>query len=282
MMLTGKARLAGVIGWPISHSLSPALHGFWIRELGLDAAYVPLAVRPEDFRNVVSILPLMGFRGVNVTLPHKEAAFQLSETRDDAAAATGAVNTLVFEGGRVHGRNTDVTGYLASLDEAGVGVLEGKSAVVLGAGGAARAVIFGLVSRGLGRVCIVNRSLEKAAALASFFGDRVSAQPWGELAQALGSADLLVNTSSLGMAGQPGLDVDVGWLKSGAVVSDIVYRPLETQLLADARSRGLKTVDGLGMLLHQARAGFNAWFDANAHVTPELRRHLLSILEGKS
>lgn len=281
-MLTGKARLAGVIGWPISHSLSPALHGYWIRELGVDAAYVPLPVRPEDFKTVVQSLPLMGFQGANVTLPHKEAAFQICDTRDDAAVATGAVNTLVFEGGRIHGRNTDVTGYLASLEDAGAGPLPGGRAVVLGAGGAARAIVFALLSRGVGQVVIVNRSPENAKLLAGFFGDRVSVSDWADRKKELGAADLLVNTTSVGMTGQPALDLDVSALKATAVVSDIVYRPLDTKLLTDARALGLKTVDGLGMLLHQARAGFAAWFGVDARVTPALRQHLVSILEGKS
>lgn len=281
MTISGHAKIAGVIGWPVAHSLSPALHGFWIRELGVDAAYVPLAVKPEDFSLAVNALSRMGFRGANVTVPHKEKAFELSHERDEAAVATGAVNTLVFDGGRIVGRNTDVPGYLASLDDEGAGALSGANVVVIGAGGAARAICFALLSRGVQQISIVNRTAAKSQMLASFFGDRVRSAAWGALQELLPSCDFLVNTTSLGMVGQPALDIDITMLRQGAVVSDIVYRPLETKLLRDAGRSGHKTVPGLGMLLHQARPGFSAWFGVEPKVTTELHQHLVSLLEGR-
>lgn len=275
MTISGHAKLAGVAGWPVAHSLSPALHGFWIAEHKLDAAYVPLAIRPEDFASALAALPKLGFRGLNVTLPHKEAAFALSRQHDEAARATGAVNTIVFEDGCAVGRNTDVAGFSALLREAGIASIDG-SAVVLGAGGAARAVVAALLSMGARDVAIVNRTADKAAALASAFGVKVRPLPWTALASALGSARLLANTTSLGMTGQPPLDVDLAPLPKGAAVCDIVYRPLETPLLEAAKARGLQAIDGLGMLLHQAVPGFAAWFGVTPKVTPALRAHLLA------
>jgi shikimate dehydrogenase len=282
MTISGKAKIAGVIGWPIGHSLSPALHGFWIGQHQLDAAYVPFAVRPEDFTRVVGLMPAQGLRGANVTLPHKEAAYLLCDERDEAAVATGAVNTLVFEGGRVLGRNTDVFGFTEALREDGVGDLSGKKAVVLGAGGAARAIVFALLSMGVARVVVVNRTIAKAQSLAVFFGAHVEAQAWENVSSCLADCDVLVNTTSLGMKGQPDLQLDLGTLKSDAVVSDIVYRPLETNLLQQAKARGHRIVGGLGMLLHQARPGFAAWFGVEPQVSPALRAHLVSVLEGRA
>lgn len=277
-MISGNAKLAGVVGWPIAHSLSPALHGYWIAEHKLDAAYLPLAVRAEDFADVFRVLPKAGFRGFNVTLPHKEAAFALVDTHDDAARATGAVNTVVFENGRAHGRNTDAHGFSALLRESGVAKLEGVRAVVLGAGGASRAVIAALLSLGAAEVVLVNRTVDKAEALAKRFGARVTAMDWRALPKVLGGADVLANTTSLGMSGQPPLEIDLAPLPGTAVVVDIVYRPLETPLLAGAKARGLKAIDGLGMLLHQAQPGFAAWFGVTPAVTPALRAHLIAQL----
>lgn len=279
-MISGAAKLAGVAGWPIGHSLSPALHGYWIAEHKLDAAYAPLAVRPEEFGDVFKALPKLGFRGLNVTLPHKEAAFRLVDVRDEAAEVTGAVNTVVFESGRALGRNTDVFGFAESLREGGVASLASQDVVVLGAGGAARGVVAGLFSLGAKHVHLVNRTAEKAQALAAHFGARVTAHEWAALPSLLASAGLLVNTTSLGMTGQPPLEIDLKAMRQG-VVADIVYRPLETALLARARAQGLRTVDGLGMLLHQARPGFAAWFGVEPTVTDGLRAHLVSILERR-
>lgn len=275
-MISGRAKLAGVAGWPIGHSLSPALHGFWIEEHKLDAAYVPLAIAPGDFKDAFAALPKLGFRGLNVTLPHKEAAFALSTGHDEAARITGAVNTIVFDEGRVLGRNTDVYGFSQLLRDNGIGSLSNRVAVVLGAGGAARAVIASLIGLGAARVVVVNRTLDKAQALAALFGARVVAQ---EGLAALGEAYLLVNTTSLGMTGQPPLAADIGAMSKGSAVVDIVYRPLETALLAQAKALGLKAIDGLGMLLHQAQPGFAAWFGVEPKVTPQLRAHLVGVME---
>jgi shikimate dehydrogenase len=275
-MISGNAKLAGVAGWPIAHSLSPALHGFWIAEHKLDAAYVPLAVKPEDLTQAFATLPKLGFRGINVTLPHKEAAFALVDTHDETARATGAVNTVVFENGRALGRNTDVHGFCTSLREGGGGDLRGAKVVVLGAGGAARAVIASVRSLGADEVVVVNRTADRAANLAALFGGRLKVAAWTDLGDALARAQLLVNTTSLGMAGQPALEVDLTPMPAGALVVDIVYRPLETALLGQARARGLKVVDGLGMLLHQAQPGFAAWFGVEPKVTPALRAHLIA------
>ncbi len=280
MTISGAAKLAGVAGWPIGHSLSPALHGYWIAEYGLDAAYVPLAIAPDGFADAFKALPKLGFRGLNVTLPHKEEAFRLVDTRDETATATGAVNTVVFEGGRVHGRNTDVFGFAESLRETGFASLASADVVVLGAGGAARGVVAALFSLGASRVYLVNRTAERAHALAAHFGSRVSVQEWSALPALLSATGMLVNTTSLGMVGQPPLEIDLKPMRQG-VVADIVYRPLETPLLAQALAQGLKTVDGLGMLLHQARPGFAAWFGVEPKVTPGLRAHLVSILERR-
>ena len=279
MSVSGTTKRAGVVGWPIAHSLSPALHGYWISEHGLDATYESFAVRPEDFASALPALALQGVCGVNVTLPHKEAAYQLVDERDEAAVATGAVNTVVFAGGRMLGRNTDVFGFVEALREQGVNGAE--NAVVLGAGGAARAIVFALLSLGAQRVTVVNRTLEKANALRAFFGDKVVALDWHGLDPVLPACDLLVNTTSLGMLGQQELLIDLTALKRSAVVADIVYRPLETRLLAQARARGHTTIDGLGMLMHQARPGFAAWFGVTPQVTPQLKAHLVSILEGR-
>jgi shikimate dehydrogenase len=279
MTISGAARLAGVAGWPVGHSLSPALHGYWIAEHGIDAAYVPLAIRPEDFGDVFKALPRLGFRGLNVTLPHKEAAFRAVDARDETAEATGAVNTVVFDGGRALGRNSDVFGFAESLREGGVASLHGQDVLVLGAGGAARGVLAALITLGAARIHVVNRTPEKVAALVAQFGARVEAHAWTALPGLLARVGLLVNTTSLGMQGQAALEIDLTPMRHGAV-ADIVYRPLETPLLAQARRRGLKAIDGLGMLLHQARPGFAAWFGVEPRVTAELRAHLVAILEG--
>ena len=278
MTISGAAKLAGVAGWPIGHSLSPALHGYWIAEHGLDAAYVPLAIAPEGFADAFKALPKLGFRGLNVTLPHKEEAFRLVDMRDEAAEATGAVNTVVFEAGRAIGRNTDVFGFAESLREAGVASLASADVVVLGAGGAARGVIAALFSLGARHVRLVNRTADKAQGVAAHFGARVSVHGWDALPGLLTTAGLLVNTTSLGMVGQLPLKIDLKPMRQG-LVADIVYRPLQTPLLAQAHAQGLKTVDGLGMLLHQARPGFAAWFGVEPKVTSGLRAHLISILE---
>lgn len=276
--LSGQAKLAGVLGWPVSHSRSPRLHGFWLRQYRIDGAYVPLAVRPESFVEAVRALPLLGFRGANVTVPHKEAALAAMDRVEDLARRIGAVNTIVIDAdGRLEGRNTDGFGFLESLRaqqpcwQAAAG-----PAVLLGAGGAARAVAVALIDAGAPEIRLVNRTVSRAERLARDVGGPVRVFAWDDLAAALAGAALLVNTTTLGMAGQPPLELDLDPLPPEAVVNDIVYAPLETALLARARARGNPVVDGLGMLLHQARPGFAAWYGVEPEVTPDLRAFVLA------
>ena len=260
MSITGKAKVAGVMGWPIAHSLSPALHGFWIREHALDAAYVPMAVKPENFEDAARALAQLGFRGANVTIPHKEAAFRIADEVDDAAKATGAVNTLVFEDGRIIGKNTDVMGVIGMLADAGITSLAGKSVTVFGAGGAARAVLFALTELNATQIWISNRTQAKAEELAKRFNGRGGSAVVAR--SNTPASDMLINATSVGMEGAEGSwgyahSVD---LRNDAVVVDIVYRPLETHFLKAFAKPGRRTVDGLGMLLHQAVPAFKAWF----------------------
>ena len=266
-----EPKAACVIGWPVGHSRSPLIHNYWIKQQRLDAEYRREAVAPEQFKDFITHLAARGYVGANVTVPHKEAALALSEP-DDRARAVGAVNTLWLDGARLRSTNTDVEGFIGNLDATAPGWDHGlQSALVLGAGGAARAVVFGLLERGIGRIFLVNRTAERAAALRTQFGDRVMLARWSDLDRLMAEAGLFVNTTSLGMAGQPPLTIDLARLPAGAVVSDLVYAPLETALLAAARSRGLRAVDGLGMLLHQAGGGFQRWFGMRPQVTEALR-----------
>jgi shikimate dehydrogenase len=264
-------RAACVIGWPIRHSRSPLIHGYWIKKHGLDADYRPEAVAPEAFADFIRDLSSHGYVGANITIPHKEAALELSEP-DDRARAVGASNTLWFDTGRLRSTNTDVEGFTANLDaEVADWALRGGEAVVLGAGGSARAVVYGLIERGIGKINVVNRTPDRAQALRERFGPAVHPASWTALPHLLTRASLLVNTTSLGMTGQPPLEIDLGSLPRQAVVTDLVYAPLETPLLAAARNRGHAIADGLGMLLHQAVRGFQLWFGIRPEVTPELR-----------
>jgi shikimate dehydrogenase len=263
-------KAACVIGWPVEHSRSPLIHDYWIRQFGLQAAYRLEAVPPERFTDFVGHLAEHGYVGANVTVPHKEAALQLSAP-DALAAAVGAANTLWLEAGVLRSTNTDIEGFVASLDAGVPGWAEAESAVVLGAGGAARAIVSGLLERGLRRVHVVNRSLDRAVAMRQRFGDRVVPSGWEFRNDLLVGAGLLVNTTTLGMAGQPPLEIDLAPLAAGAIVADIVYAPLVTPLLAAAGARGLRTVDGLGMLLHQAAGAFVRFFGLRPQVTEGLR-----------
>jgi len=272
MSLSGKAALAGVIGWPISHSRSPRLHGFWLKAYGIDGAYVPLAVAPEKLESAVLGLRDAGFRGLNVTIPHKEAVMALCDQIDETARRIGAVNTLVFDGDAIHGSNSDAFGFIENLKEA-VPSHDFTTApgLLLGAGGAAKAVAVALLDAGLPELLICNRSPERAERLAADLGTRAKPLAWAQRAEALAGVGLLVNSTSLGMTGHPPLDLPLDQLSAGALVTDLVYTPLETGLLAAARARGCATVDGLGMLLHQARPGFQAWFGVAPTVTAALR-----------
>ncbi len=283
MKITGKTRLAGIMGWPIDHSRSPALHNFWLDAHGIDGVYVPMAVSPERLAQALRALPALGFRGCNLTLPHKQAALSIVDRIDPLARRIGAVNTIVVaEDGSLEGSNTDVYGFRESLRDA-VPDWDPASgaAVVLGAGGAARGVVAALTEAGVGEIRLVNRTPAHAEQLADDLAagpSRVSVCPWMRRAAVLEGAGLLVNTTSLGMTGQPDLEIDLAGLPGSAVVADIVYVPLETSLLEAARRAGNRTVDGLGMLLHQGRPGFEAWFGTAVRVTPELRAAVLTTL----
>ena len=268
-MSAPKTPAACLIGWPAAHSRSPLIHHYWLRTLGIEGGYVIEAVPPEGLRDFVLRLSLRGFVGANVTIPHKEAVLALS-TPDARAKAVGAANTLWFADGELRSTNTDVEGFLGNLDASAPG-WEADEALVLGAGGASRAVVFGLLDRGFGRIHLANRTLARAEALARQFGPNVRPLSWDAINEILPQARLLVNTTSLGMHGQGALDVDVARLPQAAVVTDLVSVPLVTPLLAAARNRGLKTADGLGMLLHQAVRGFELWFGRRPEVTAELR-----------
>ena len=276
MIPSGKAKLAGVIGWPVGHSSSPRLHGYWLEHYGIDGAYVPLGVEPANFERVLHVLPLLGFVGVNVTVPHKEAALAAVDVADPLAQRIGAVNTVIVRrDGGLEGRNSDAYGFLENIKTAAPGWDAASGpAVVLGAGGAARAVCAALVDDGAPEVRVVNRTAARAEALAAAIGSRCRVLPWSERCGALDGAGLLVNATTLGMTGQPPLDLDLDRLPAAAVVNDVVYAPLETALLKMAARRGNRTVDGLGMLLHQARPGFKAWFGVEPEVTSALRAFL--------
>jgi shikimate dehydrogenase len=273
---------ACVIGWPVEHSRSPLIHGFWLDTYGIDGAYEKEAVRPEDFEGFITSLGERGYAGANVTLPHKEAALHVARSVDEAASAIGAANTLWLDDhGVLHASNTDAYGFITNLDataphwDAGLG-----AAMVLGAGGASRAILYGLIAAGVPKILLANRTRERAEKLARTFGPSVEVVDWRAREDALSSAGLLVNTTSLGMAGQAPLEMDIRAMPETGVVADIVYVPLETSLLAAARARGLAAVDGLGMLLHQAGPGFERWFGMRPDVSDALRSHVVSSLEA--
>lgn len=276
------APLACVIGWPIAHSRSPVIHRFWLKELGLPGDYVIWPVEPGTAPAFFAALPQSGLAGCNVTVPHKEAAFAAVAEMDAAARSVGALNTIWLEGGRLVGANTDVPGFLANLDAGAPGWdADPGMAVVLGAGGSARAVVHALATRGFAPVTVVNRTSSRADALAAAFGGPVRAAGWDALPRLLPSARVLVNTTTLGMEGQPPLVLDLAALPESAVVTDLIYVPLETGLLASARARGFRAVDGLGMLLHQAVPGFERWFGRRPVVTPALRDAVLATMAPK-
>jgi shikimate dehydrogenase len=281
--LSGRAALAGVMGWPVGHSLSPRLHGFWLRQHRIDGAYVPLAVAPDRLEQALRALPAMGFRGANLTIPHKEPALGAVDRITPAAARAGAVNTVIVGPDGLLGDNTDGYGFMENL-AAGAPTWRAADgpAVLLGAGGAARAIAVALIDAGAPELRLVNRTLTRAETLAAQLADAahergtvLTVLPWQDK-DALFGASLLVNTTSLGMTGQPPLEIDLAPLPAGALVTDIVYSPLETDLLATARARGHAVVDGLGMLLHQARPGFRAWFGVDPEVSDALRATVLA------
>lgn len=283
MMISGTTRLAGIMGWPVAHSRSPLLHGFWLDETGTDGAYLPLPVRPEHIREALRALPILGFRGCNLTIPHKQTALSIVDRVEPMARRIGAINTIVVgPDGSLEARNTDAFGFRENLREAVPDWNPSTGpAVVLGAGGSARAVVAALTDAGVADIRIVNRTLARAEAVAkdlSTPATRMTVHSWDEVGDVQRDAGLLVNTTSLGMAGEPPLLLDLSLLPPAAPVVDIVYVPLETDLLARARQRGHRVVDGLGMLLHQGRPGFEAWFGAPVEVTRELRSAILATL----
>jgi shikimate dehydrogenase len=283
-VISGKAKIAGVLGWPVGHSLSPALQGYWLAEHGIDGALVPLAAEPVNFTAIINGIRKAGFVGVNVTVPNKEAAFAIAHSNDAAAIAAGATNLLIFRDGKIEGRNTDTYGLYASLEES-VGTLNGKPAVLLGAGGAARGAVLALEQLGAGTIHMLNRDTHRAKTLASSLQPQVKAPvkpgalpDWNAVAK---DAALVVNATAAGMNANPPLDIDIELLPSGAAVCDMVYSPLETKLLKDAAARGLKTVDGLGMLMHQAVPSFEAFFGVKPKVTPGLRAALIAAIQAR-
>ncbi len=271
-MISGKARVAGVFGWPAGHSRSPQLHNHWLERHGIDGAYVPLPVPPEDFSVALRGVMAAGFRGVNVTIPHKEAAFALCDEVTPFARRAGAANTLTFMDGRIHGDNTDGFGFLENLRAGAPGWrADAGRAVILGAGGAARAVAAALLDAGAPEVVLVNRSTDRAEEVARALGGPIRVA----VAPPLEGAALLVNTTSLGMTGEPPLEIDLAPMRAG-VVADAVYAPLWTPLLLAARAQGLVAVTGIGMLLHQARPGFARWFGVEPVVDAALQAAVLA------
>ena len=277
--MTGESPLlAGVVGWPIAHSRSPVLHGHWLARYGIAGHYVPLGVRPQDFDAAFKALPKLGFRGVNVTLPHKEAALSLATSVTDRAALIGAANTITFRhDGVISADNTDGYGFLRALRQGAPGWLAAAGpALVIGAGGAARAIVSALLSDGAPEVRVANRTRARADMLRDHFGARVTVVDWSRASDATGGAMTIVNTTSMGMQGQPDLPLRLDAAPRGALVTDVVYRPLATGLLRQAEARGLVTVDGLGMLLHQAAPGFESWFGVRPDVDAALRAAALA------
>jgi shikimate dehydrogenase len=268
--------VAAVLGWPIGHSRSPALHGHWLRRYGIAGAYVPLAVAPDMAEPALRALPALGFAGANVTLPHKELALKVAHSASERALRIGAANTLIVRDGHIEADNTDGFGFIENVRAEAPSWDSGRPALVLGAGGAARAVIDALLAEGVAELRLANRTKARADALASQFGDRVQVVGWDQADEAADGAGLIVNTTSLGMQGQPPLDFGFAAASPDAIATDLVYVPLETPFLAAASARGLKTVDGLGMLLHQARPGFAAWFGCDPDVDGALRDVVLS------
>jgi shikimate dehydrogenase len=273
---------ACVIGWPVEHSRSPAIHRYWLELYGIDGAYEKEAVRPEEFASFLGSLSDRGYAGANVTLPHKTEALRLATIADESARAIGAANTLWLDGtGRLNASNTDAYGFMTNLNQEAPHWNKGRAPVmVLGAGGAARAILYGLIAQGASRILLANRTRDRAEVLAGTFGPAVSVVDWDARNQALAGCGLLVNATSLGMSGKGPLDIEVEALPEDAVVADIVYSPLETPLLATARARRRQAVDGLGMLLYQAVPSFERWFGVRPQVTKELKAHVAATLGG--
>lgn len=276
-MTETKLRLAGVIGAPIAHSRSPRLHRHWLDRYGIDGHYIPMEVQQSDLRDVIAMLPKLGFVGLNVTIPHKESVLKLADIVTDRAALIGAANTLIFrKDGKLHADNTDGVGFLANLrQEAPNWAPKDGPAAVLGAGGAARAIISALIEVGVPEIRLVNRTRTRAEALRSEFGARIVVYDWVQIGPMLENCLTVVNTTSLGMVGKPDLRLPFDALHPDAVVNDLVYTPLQTHFLIEAGRRGCTTVDGLGMLLHQGAPGFERWFGRKPEVDDAVRAAVL-------
>jgi len=279
--ITGNAKLAGVIGWPITHSLSPAIHNYWLANYNIDGLYAPLNVHPDQLADVIRALPKMGFAGVNLTLPHKELVLPMLASIDATASAIGAVNTIIIRDGACHGTNTDAYGFIENIRPhlTGKNKIGKNKAVLLGAGGAAKAVAYALAQEGFAEIIICNRSLAKAEHLASHY-PTAKAASWQSRATHLEGADLLINATSLGLAAKEPLHIDLTALPKTALVTDIVYTPLITPLLQAAIAHGNPTIDGLGMLLHQATPAFHAWFGHPPTITAALRETISGAQEN--
>lgn len=279
--MTDLARipLAGVIGHPIAHSKSPQLHGYWLRRYGIKGHYIPMDIGHVDLKDALATLPKFGFVGLNVTIPHKETVLQLADIVTDRAALIGAANTLIFrKDGRIYADNTDGSGFMANLRQSAPHWVPANGpAVVFGAGGAARAVIAALIEVGVPEIRLANRTRPRAEAIRADFGAKLAVIDWVQAANMLEGAVTVINTTSLGMVGKPDFRVPLDALDKSALVSDLVYNPLQTQLLRDAKSRGCTTVDGLGMLLHQAAPGFERWFGQRPDVDDATRNAVLGL-----
>ncbi|PPR78776.1 MAG: Shikimate dehydrogenase (NADP(+)) [Alphaproteobacteria bacterium MarineAlpha3_Bin5] len=276
-MISGKAIIAGVIGWPIKHTLSPILHNYWLKLYKIDGAYIPIETQPENLEKAIRSLPLLGFAGANVTIPHKEIAYNIVDEATEKARRVEAVNTLIIrENGSIIGDNTDSSGFIDNLRFGLQTKLDQKRpTVVIGAGGAARSVVAALLDMGMEEIRIVNRTIEKAQQFSRVFSQNINILPWQQLDKSLENSGLLINATPLGMQNRPPLDIDLKALPKDAIVTDIVYTPLKTPLLKAALKRGNKIVDGLGMLIHQAVPGFTAWYKTEPHITKDLRTVLL-------
>jgi len=279
-MTNSTAKRACVIGWPVEQSRSPLIHGYWLKRYRIEGSYTKEAVKPEDVTAFLSTLAERGFTGCNVTVPHKEAAFGAADVKDDSAVAVGAANTLWLEGGKLHCANTDTYGFMTHLDLSAPGwKAQNAPVLILGAGGAARAIVYGFLKAGVTRILIANRSRYRADQLADHFGDKVFAIDWDKR-NVVCDVGVIVNTTTLGMRGVGDPGIDFSSFRAGAVAADIVYVPLETDFLRSARAKGLIGVDGLGMLLHQAVPGFEKWFGVRPQVTQDLRDLIVADIKG--